>query len=471
MNFKKMYLLLLLSFFYRNIFSMLAQYQNMKNPDISSYNFESFDDFDQIFLSDNTNEQDRYNFFENLIKDFSNIYKQELNTGWINSLSSSCPSYINQNTHYIKNYKNIINLGKEKIINRENQIFGFFTAYAQKIDLSYLENFEFYCIGDLHANYAALKALIQKKINDKVINDKLIVDENKAIFFLGDFTDRGEDNLKTIALIFMLKILNPENVFILKGNHEGFSYRNLSTIINDVTKIFGENRNFEQLEYLNNIIFAAFNLLPTVIYLHYNGYIAQLNHGGWAGFDPIDLIKNDMYSASFVDVSNKNGLDFLSSDISVDAQYPNEQGSRGNGSVCWSLDYVFEQMEMYDITFFARAHDHDYSKREIINDIINEKAKQTENYKITSDELRELSKKVYSEKTVGISVDKQEFIDCRNQNITRKIATIISGSVRTNPGASIPYVEFIPACLHVKYENYDFVLYKDVVNDQNLVEV
>jgi len=74
--------------------------------------------------------------------------------------------------------------------------------------------------ADLHGD---LKSLIE---NLKKLQEKGLLDENfkcmpgVQIVFLGDFTDRGIYNFQILDLLLKLKLQNPNQVHLIRGNHE-----------------------------------------------------------------------------------------------------------------------------------------------------------------------------------------------------------------------------------------------------------
>jgi hypothetical protein len=65
-------------------------------------------------------------------------------------------------------------------------------------------------VGDTHGFINSTIRIIQPFLEGKV----------KSIIFLGDYVDRGESGLVNFALILALMIAWPENVVLLRGNHE-----------------------------------------------------------------------------------------------------------------------------------------------------------------------------------------------------------------------------------------------------------
>ena len=80
--------------------------------------------------------------------------------------------------------------------------------------------------GDIHGQYYDLKKLF--RIGGDVPDTKYV--------FMGDYVDRGMYGLEILAYIFAQKIMLPEKVFLLRGNHE-------VKVVNGYDKFYG-NRCF-----------------------------------------------------------------------------------------------------------------------------------------------------------------------------------------------------------------------------------
>ncbi|OHS92768.1 Serine/threonine-protein phosphatase PP1 isozyme 7 [Tritrichomonas foetus] len=65
-------------------------------------------------------------------------------------------------------------------------------------------------VGDIHGQILDLFRILKKFGSP----------QNSKYLFLGDFVDRGQFSFETILLILVMKILWPNNVIILRGNHE-----------------------------------------------------------------------------------------------------------------------------------------------------------------------------------------------------------------------------------------------------------
>lgn len=69
-------------------------------------------------------------------------------------------------------------------------------------------------IGDIHGQYFDfLKVLSQ--LGNSIINDRI----KDYILFLGDYVDRGANSIEVMTIIMALKVNNPKNVILLRGNH------------------------------------------------------------------------------------------------------------------------------------------------------------------------------------------------------------------------------------------------------------
>ena len=65
--------------------------------------------------------------------------------------------------------------------------------------------------GDVHGQYYDLY---------KIFNKHADFQPNSKILFLGDYVDRGEYGMEIVLFLCALKIRYPNNIFLLRGNHE-----------------------------------------------------------------------------------------------------------------------------------------------------------------------------------------------------------------------------------------------------------
>ncbi len=66
-------------------------------------------------------------------------------------------------------------------------------------------------VGDTHGDFDATQKVIDRYLKD-----------GNRIVFLGDYVDRGRYSKENIDFLLESKIENPENIFLLMGNHEGY---------------------------------------------------------------------------------------------------------------------------------------------------------------------------------------------------------------------------------------------------------
>jgi len=124
-------------------------------------------------------------------------------------------------------------------------------------------------IGDLHGDFEALIS-IGKQTNFLVAMDLC---ENEFLVFLGDYGDRGAKILETINEVITLKLLYPENVVLLRGNHEEEEMAEAYGTYDVFVRSYGR----EKVEYLFKLYCATMTSLP-IVAIAPNGIIGV--HGG-----------------------------------------------------------------------------------------------------------------------------------------------------------------------------------------------
>jgi hypothetical protein len=95
-------------------------------------------------------------------------------------------------------------------------------GYVEKLDLQ--PGNRLFTRADIHGD---LKSLLE---DFKIFQSQGLLDENyratpgSHLVFLGDYVDRGSQSMEVLELLMRLKIENPNNVHLIRGNHEDADY-------------------------------------------------------------------------------------------------------------------------------------------------------------------------------------------------------------------------------------------------------
>lgn len=87
-------------------------------------------------------------------------------------------------------------------------------------------------VGDLHGHLLDLLRVIAK----------YGLPPNRRYLFLGDIIDRGEFSLETLTIVLSMKVLYPQDVYIIRGNHEFPEMFETNGFANELYSIYGENK-------------------------------------------------------------------------------------------------------------------------------------------------------------------------------------------------------------------------------------
>lgn len=108
-----------------------------------------------------------------------------------------------------------------------------------------------YVIGDLHGNLEDLLTL------EEVLWRRAPIHEANLLF-LGDYVDRGRWGFEVFVYLMCLKLLSPNRVFLLRGNHEVKHIQMKYTFQKEMTKKYGKDYGIKLFEWVN----AVFDRLP-----------------------------------------------------------------------------------------------------------------------------------------------------------------------------------------------------------------
>lgn len=147
-----------------------------------------------------------------------------------------------------------------------------------------------YIRGDSHGDIQSLSKFFSKLKEEGVINNNFHIKDPKTLFiFLGDLTDRGKHGIDTLTLLFIFAKKNPQQVFLVRGNHESLEVIQRYGFIEEINSSFDE----QNANKARQLICCFFNLLPCAAFVACSNNYFQFCHGGFElRYNPLKLISS-----------------------------------------------------------------------------------------------------------------------------------------------------------------------------------
>ena len=165
-----------------------------------------------------------------------------------------------------------------------------FSPYVQRLTVAPGEHIIMW--GDLHGSYHSLQKSLTTLRERGYLDAQLRVTEpSHRLIFLGDLVDRGPDSVAVLHEVMKLKINNPDNVIIVRGNHEDGDINEKYGFGNELRTKYGLTS--EQLAR----VYRMYDLLPVALYVSSGQSSDAQNtvlctHGAYeVGFNPKKLLQ------------------------------------------------------------------------------------------------------------------------------------------------------------------------------------
>lgn len=152
--------------------------------------------------------------------------------------------------------------------------------YAQRLDLE--PNNHIAIFGDIHGSCHSFLRSIWKRVVKGFLDENLhITDPKGYIVLLGDLVDRGRYSVEVLYLAMLLKLANPDRVYILRGNHEDpkmGSNGGLYTVRDEILDKYNNQPDLSRV--VINKLNCFYDLLPFIMFVGCNKNYKIFSHAG-----------------------------------------------------------------------------------------------------------------------------------------------------------------------------------------------
>ncbi|KAK4741575.1 hypothetical protein SAY87_025163 [Trapa incisa] len=201
--------------------------------------------------------------------------------------------------------------------------------------------------GDLHGQFGDLMRLFDEYGFPSTTGDLTYID----YLFLGDYVDRGQHSLETISLLLALKIEYPQNVHLIRGNHEAADINALFGFRIECIERMGESDGIWAWTRFNQL----FNYLPLAALIEKK--IICMHGGIGRSIYSVEQIEK-LERPITMDAGSIVLMDLLWSDPtendSIEGLRPN---ARGPGLVTFGPDRVSDFCKKNKLQLIIRAHE------------------------------------------------------------------------------------------------------------------
>ncbi|XP_038988475.1 serine/threonine-protein phosphatase BSL1 homolog isoform X2 [Phoenix dactylifera] len=201
--------------------------------------------------------------------------------------------------------------------------------------------------GDLHGQFGDLMRLFDEYGFPSTAGDITYID----YLFLGDYVDRGQHSLETISLLLALKIEYPENIHLIRGNHEAADINALFGFRMECVERMGESDGIWAWTRFNQL----FNFLPLAALIEKK--IICMHGGIGRSINFVEQIEK-LERPITMDAGSIVLMDLLWSDPtendSIEGLRPN---ARGPGLVTFGPDRVADFCTKNKLQLIIRAHE------------------------------------------------------------------------------------------------------------------
>jgi len=172
-----------------------------------------------------------------------------------------------------------------------------FFIYVQKIIVNPAS--EIICFGDIHGSIHSLVRSLEHLVTQGYLDNNFkIIKDNVYLVFLGDYVDRGYYGAEVLLTLCTLKLVNPDHVFVVRGNHENMKAHKSWGFHDELHHKFKNNIPKD----LPDLIQRAYMRMPSALFIgvprdnrdnqpdHIN-YILCCHGGPDFGFNPTKLLQ------------------------------------------------------------------------------------------------------------------------------------------------------------------------------------